>query len=320
VLSVAEVPEPSVGPGEVVIDVELANITFVETQVRAGRAPNPAMAPALPAIPATASGAESVLWAMGVDPALLGARVISSTGGTGAYAERVAVPSAGLLSVPKGLGLPAAVALLADGRHGDRPWSAAHRSGKAKTVLVEAAAGGRRKPAGASSRATRSERGSLRPSGEPRKLELAAELGAEMAVDYTEDGWAKLVRERIGGCVRRIRRRRRSGRPLGGSRSCAPVGASVGLDSRAGHGRKLPDADVGDVTVLRGTGRTPDESRELTRTALAEATAGRLRTVIGQDLPARTRRRCPRRDRSEGDDREDAPHRRARDRRSLIRD
>ena len=33
-----------------VIDVEFANVTFVETQVRAGRPPHPSMLPALPAI------------------------------------------------------------------------------------------------------------------------------------------------------------------------------------------------------------------------------------------------------------------------------
>ena len=36
VLEPAEVDEVPAGPGEVVIEVELANVTFVETQVRAG--------------------------------------------------------------------------------------------------------------------------------------------------------------------------------------------------------------------------------------------------------------------------------------------
>ena len=45
VLRLAEVPDPPPGADEVVIDVELANVTFVETQVRAGRPPNPAMLP-----------------------------------------------------------------------------------------------------------------------------------------------------------------------------------------------------------------------------------------------------------------------------------
>ncbi len=50
VLVAAEVPDPIPGPGQALIDAEIVNITFVETQVRAGKAPNPAMAPRLPAI------------------------------------------------------------------------------------------------------------------------------------------------------------------------------------------------------------------------------------------------------------------------------
>ena len=45
VLEPAEVDEVRAGPDEVVIDVEFANVTFVQTQVRAGRAPHPSMRP-----------------------------------------------------------------------------------------------------------------------------------------------------------------------------------------------------------------------------------------------------------------------------------
>ena len=39
VLLAEEVSDPAPGPHQVVVDVEAANITFVETQVRAGPAP-----------------------------------------------------------------------------------------------------------------------------------------------------------------------------------------------------------------------------------------------------------------------------------------
>ncbi|GAA4231000.1 NADPH:quinone reductase-like Zn-dependent oxidoreductase [Streptosporangium album] len=42
--------------------------------------------------------------------------MISGTGGSGGYAERVAVDAAGLIEVPDGMELDTAVALLADGR------------------------------------------------------------------------------------------------------------------------------------------------------------------------------------------------------------
>jgi NADPH2:quinone reductase len=57
VLQLAEVAEAQPGPGQVVIDVEIANVTFVETQVRAGKPPHPAMLPALPAILGNGSAA-----------------------------------------------------------------------------------------------------------------------------------------------------------------------------------------------------------------------------------------------------------------------
>jgi NADPH2:quinone reductase len=207
--------------------------------------------------------------------------VISSTGGTGAYAEQVAAPADGLLSVPESLGLPEAVALLADGRTAIALVRSAQIE-RGETVLVEAAAGGvgsllvqLARNAGATVVAA---------AGEPRKLELAAELGAEMAVDYTEDGWAKLVREQLGGVdvvfdgVGGAVARSAFGLVRAGGRFC-------GFGLASGTWAQLPEADGGDVTVLRGTGMTPDESLELTRAALAEATAGRLRPVIGQTFP-----------------------------------
>src|SRR6201987_4557790 len=56
VLEPAEVAEVRAGPDEVVIDVDFGNVTFVETQVRAGRPPHPAMLPAVLAIPGNGVG------------------------------------------------------------------------------------------------------------------------------------------------------------------------------------------------------------------------------------------------------------------------
>ena len=51
VLKPADVPEPEAGPGEALIEVEFVNVMFVETQIRAGRAPRKEMLPELPTIP-----------------------------------------------------------------------------------------------------------------------------------------------------------------------------------------------------------------------------------------------------------------------------
>jgi NADPH:quinone reductase len=49
VLLTGQAPDPVAGPGQVLVDVKFANITFVETQLRSG-GPGP-FTPALPMIP-----------------------------------------------------------------------------------------------------------------------------------------------------------------------------------------------------------------------------------------------------------------------------
>jgi NADPH:quinone reductase-like Zn-dependent oxidoreductase len=103
-LEAGEAPDPEPRDGQVVVvDVRHANITFVDTVLRAG-GPGP-MAWSLPVIPGNGVGGE-----------VGGRRVVTTTGGTGGYAERVAVPAAGLIDVPDAVTLDDATALLADGR------------------------------------------------------------------------------------------------------------------------------------------------------------------------------------------------------------
>jgi NADPH2:quinone reductase len=59
VLRLEEVEDPQPGPGKVLLDVHLANVTFVETQIRAGKAPRVEMLPKLPVILETASAEPS---------------------------------------------------------------------------------------------------------------------------------------------------------------------------------------------------------------------------------------------------------------------
>jgi NADPH2:quinone reductase len=283
VLVAGEAPEPSAGEGEVVVDVEFANVTFVETQIRAGKAPNPAMLPALPAIPGNGVGGVVAEVGPGVDADLIGRRVVTSLGGSGGYAERTAVGAQRLVEVPEGVALRDAVALLADGR---TALSLVRLAGprEGETVLVEAAAGGvgtllvqLARNAGARVVAL---------AGGERKLAVARELGAEVAIDYREDGWAQQVRDAVGNV----------------DVVFDGVGGDVGLTAfgllRAG-GRFCPfgmasgsfapisaeEAEARGLAVLRGGPPSPEELVALTRAVLDEAAAGRVRPVIGQELP-----------------------------------
>jgi NADPH:quinone reductase len=282
-LVLAEVPDPQPGPGQALIDVEVASVTFVETQVRSGRPPNPAMLPPLPAI--LGNGVGGVVASVGADtePALIGRRVITTTGGSGGYAERAAADASALIDVPAGLSLPDAVALLADGRTAlGLVQASGLRAGE--TALVEAAAGGvgsllvqLARAAGARVVAT---------AGGPRKVRLARDLGADIAVDYAEPGWADQVRAQAGAVdvVFDGVGGRAGGFALGllreGGRFCA-----FGMAS--GSFTEFPDeATTGrGIAVIRGAPAGPARMRELSAAALAQAAAGTLRPVIGQRFP-----------------------------------
>jgi NADPH2:quinone reductase len=282
-LVAAEVPDPVPGPGQTLIDVKIANITFVETQVRAGKSPNPAMAPQLPTILGNGVGGVVAEVGAGADPGLVGRQVVSTTGGSGGYAERVVVTADGMLDVPEGLRLADAVALLADGRTATALMrAAAVRPGE--TVLVEAAAGGvgtllvqLARNAGATVVAL---------AGGARKTALATELGASIALDYSAPGWAEGIRARragvdvvfdgVGGTIGQ----QTFGLLRPGGRFC-----SYGLAS--GTFTRIPDgeAQARGITVIRGAPVSPEEMNILTKSALGEAAAGRLRPVIGQTFP-----------------------------------
>jgi NADPH:quinone reductase len=264
VLRLEEVAEPE---GEALVEGAFASVTFVETMVRAGRAPHSSMEPALPAILGN-----------GVAGTVDGARVVTTTGGLGGYAERAAVPRAWLIEVPDGLGLDVAAALLADGRTAVGLIAAA-RIAPGDTVLVEAAAGG------VGTLLVQLARGAgaqvIAAAGGERKLALARELGAEQTVDYTRDGWARgleadVVFDGVGGAVGRA-----------AFTTLRPGGRMVSFGLASGSWAKIEPEEAGarEVELVSPARPTPEESAERSRHALAEAAAGRLRPVIGQVVP-----------------------------------
>ena len=107
VLRLADVPDPVVGPGEVVIDVVAAGVNRADLLQRQGHYPPPAGAPAWPGM--ECSGVISAVGA-GVLHWNLGDQVCALLGG-GGYAERVVVPVGQLLPVPAGVDLVDAAAL-----------------------------------------------------------------------------------------------------------------------------------------------------------------------------------------------------------------
>jgi NADPH2:quinone reductase len=289
VLHLVEVPDAEPGPGQVAIRTAAAGITFVETQVRAGRSPRPGPGPALPAV--LGSGVEGTIVSAGpdVDPALVGMRVVTATGGLGGYADRVVVDAADPVPVPEGLARGTAVALLADGRTalaliraaavtmGDRVLATAAAGGVGSLLVQLARAAGARHVAAAAS--------------STRKLDVARTLGADVLADYSSPGWAEQVRavtgaldvvfDGVGGDIGNdaLGLLGRGGRFLAyGAASGTFTGAS-GIERREISSRGI-EFIPGNTVV-----RTAEDNRALVEQGLALAAAGRLSPTIGQVFP-----------------------------------
>ena len=183
----------------------------------------------------------------------------------------------------RSLSLRAATALLADGRTASALVERA-RGRAGETVLVEAAAGGvgtllLQLVRNAGARVIALARGG-------RKLAIARVMGAELAVDYAEDGWAGRVREAVGAVDVVFD-------GVGGEtgRSAFELlqagGRHVAFGVASGAAAPIPPeaAAARGVTLVAGLLASPEELLGHARHALTEAAAGRLRPLVGQEWP-----------------------------------
>ncbi|MFD0200841.1 MULTISPECIES: zinc-binding dehydrogenase [Saccharothrix] len=281
-----EAPDPVAAAGQVVVEVAVAGMSFVETQIRRGVDQWHAK-PSLPYVPGSlVAGRVSAVGAR-VDPAWLGRRVVADTGETGGFAERALAGVEDLFPVPDGLGLPEAVALFSDG---STALGLAEKAGigAGDLVLVEAAAGGVGSLLVQLARAAGAQVvGAARGA---RKLDLIRELGADAAVDYSEPDWTGRVREVTGGAGPdvvfdgvggRIGRAAFEVTARGGRFSVhgASSGEVTSIDPAEARDRGV---DVTGIEQLLDFG--PNVARWATR-MMAEAAAGVVRPVIGQTFP-----------------------------------
>jgi NADPH2:quinone reductase len=277
VLTTEDVADPVPGPSQVTLEVELANVTFVDTQIRAGKAPRPEMLPKLPAI--LGNGVAGRVAAVGAagDRALIDRPVMSSLAGTGGYAERAIADAERLVEIPRQLETPEALALLADGRTAVLlARNAAIQPGQ--TVLVEAAAGGVGTLLVQLARLAGGR--VIAAAGGPRKLAIARDLGADEVVDYTQAHWddqlqagVDVVFDGVGGetgatAFRLVRP---------GGRFCM-----FGMASGAFANVDDPAADARRITLVRGSRPTLDDLHAAVHEALELAASGKLRPLIGQ--------------------------------------
>ncbi|MDT0305238.1 zinc-binding dehydrogenase [Streptomonospora wellingtoniae] len=304
VLEAGEAPDPVAGEGEVVIEVAAADVIMLDVLVRRG-APGPwAVEP--PYVPGTGVAGRVASVGTGVDAGWIGrgvaakpgraavnagsgsvAEAAEGTSPTGGYAQLAVAPADALLEVPEGVALREAAALVNDGMTAMQISQAA-RIGDGEKVLVMPAGGGlgsllvqRAAAAGATVIAAAKGR---------RKLDLARELGADHAFDYSESDWLERVRQVAGdggvdvvldGVGGEIGRASFDAAARGGRFFAfgAPSGGFTRIDPQESRDRGVS------VVGLMELPMEPGDQKRLPEAALAEAAAGRLKPTVGQSYP-----------------------------------
>jgi NADPH2:quinone reductase len=284
VLMAAEAPDPVPGPGQVVIDVAVAPVLFLGTQIRRGAARDwfPARPPYVPGVGVAGrviSGGE------GVDGRWVGRRVV--TDADGGYASQAIVREEQLIEVPGGVDLRVAAALLHDGRTALGLADAAALSPGA-WVLVLSAAGGLgillvQLARAAGARVIGATRGK-------QKLDLATEMGAEVVVDYADPTWPELVHNATGGAGPGVVFDGAGGKLGLAAFGVIPPGGRFFAYGTPGGGFAEIDPHEAErrAVTVRGIELVQfalEEGKRLTERALTEAAAGRITPVIGQTFP-----------------------------------
>ena len=192
VLERSEADRPDPGAGEVRIEVKAAGINFADIMQRRGHyhgGPEPPYVPGME----VAGVIDAVGEGVGRET---GQEVVSLVGG-GGYAEYAIADARGLLEIPEGLGFEEAAGFPVQ-------WLTAHNClhewgglEAEETVLIHAAAGG----VGSAAVQLADEAGAtvIGTASTPEKLSMAAELGADHGIRYTEEDFVDRVDEITGG-------------------------------------------------------------------------------------------------------------------------
>jgi NADPH2:quinone reductase len=106
-LTVAELPDPIPGPGEVLIDVAFSGCNWADTQIRTGLYPHPFTYPLV--LGFEIAGKVAAL-GPGVAGVKVGDRVATFVERGGAYAEKCTAPASGLIPLPDAIPLDVAAA------------------------------------------------------------------------------------------------------------------------------------------------------------------------------------------------------------------
>ena len=193
VLTVAELPDPTAGPGEVVIDVAATAVNRADVLQRKGFYPPPPGASDVIGLECSGTVAEV---GEGVTRWHVGDEVCALLAG-GGYAEKVLVPEGQVMSVPAGIDLVTAAALP---EVACTVWSNVFLVAGLRpdeTLLVHGGAGG----IGTFAIQVAHEVGArvITTAGSAAKLDVCRELGADVGIDYREQDFVAEVKDATAG-------------------------------------------------------------------------------------------------------------------------
>jgi NADPH2:quinone reductase len=191
VLRADDWPDPSPGPGQLLVSVAAAGVNFVDIYRREGRPPYTGAVPYVPG----AEGAGTVTAVgQGVTSFQPGDRVVW-TDSPGSYAQQAVVAERGAVKVPAGVGLEQAAAVMLQGLTAHYLSHSTYPVAAGDVAVVHAAAGG----VGLLLTQMVGLRGGVvvATTSTPAKAQLAIEAGAQHVAGY--DDFGAVVREITGG-------------------------------------------------------------------------------------------------------------------------
>ena len=190
VLEWTEVPDPSAGPAQVVVDVEAAGLNFIDTYHRTGLYPME-----FPLVPGLEGAGTISALGSDVDDLAVGDRVAWSSG-IGSYAQRVAVPAEHVVPVPDDVSSAVAAAAMLQGLTAHYLAIDTYPLEPGSKCLVHAGAGG----VGLLLIQIAKMRGAevFTTVGSPEKAELARDAGADHVILYRDVDFGDAVEEIAG--------------------------------------------------------------------------------------------------------------------------
>lgn len=195
VLVYEDVPDPKPGPGQVLIKIQAVGVNFADVLRRRGD-PYPMPSPTPFTLGGEIAGTVEAL-GEGVTEVSVGASVYV-TCRDGGYAQFIVVPAASVVLLPAGISPKEATTLVIQGLTAAFAIKDSGKFVKGETVLIEAAAGG----VGSFAVQLAKFYGAGKVIGAAsteEKRKLALDLGADLAVDYTDPNWASIVKDMTDG-------------------------------------------------------------------------------------------------------------------------